>query len=418
MNSYILTHLSDQTLLQDLATIVARDRATTARLLAHLAEVDSRKLYLPAGYPSMFAYCLEELHLCEQATFKRIRAARTAREYPAIFTAVAEGRLHLSGVVLLSPHLTSENAGELIAAANHRSKAEIEQMLAERFPRPDVPASIRALPLPSTLAQAGPQLSPGTVDASTNLGAEPHPLPVSLPVSATERPTDRAKLTPLSPQRFALQLTISQEMRDDLRYALELLGFQIPSGDVTQVLHRGLKALIGQLEKQKFAAAKRPRTSDRPNNNRRHIPAHVKRAVWKRDGGQCSFVSETGHRCPARKPLEFDHAQPVARGGQGTVSNVRLRCRAHNQHAAECTFGEEFMRRKRWLSKGQTAARRPQMEAQAAAAEEVISPLRMLGFRADEARRAAALCEDMPEASLEDRVRRALSYFHRPRTCA
>ena len=88
MSSYSLSHLSDQTLLSDLAALVARDRATTAALLAHIAEVDARRLYLPAAYPSLYAYCVGELGLCEQVAFKRIRAARTARQFPAIFPAV------------------------------------------------------------------------------------------------------------------------------------------------------------------------------------------------------------------------------------------------------------------------------------------------------------------------------------------
>jgi len=73
----------------------------------------------------------------------------------------------------------------------------------------------------------------------------------------------------------------------------------------------------------------------------------VRRAVWERDGGQCTFVSESGRRCDARKPLEFDHVRELARGGESTVENLRLRCRAHNQYTAECTFGSEFMRHKR-----------------------------------------------------------------------
>src|SRR3989442_15261584 len=138
MNTYSLTHLTDPALLRDLGAVVARDRTTTAELLAYLAEVDARRLYLPAAYPSMYAYCVGELRLCEQAAFKRIRAARTARQFPAIFGALAEGRLHLSGVVMLTPYLTLENADELLPAAAYRNKAELELLLAQRFPRPDL----------------------------------------------------------------------------------------------------------------------------------------------------------------------------------------------------------------------------------------------------------------------------------------
>src|SRR5438093_12461077 len=106
MQRYSLAHLSDPDLLRGLAALVAQDRVTTAALLAHIAEVDARRLYLPAAYPSMFAYRVHELRLSEDAACKRINAARVARQFPAIFEALADGRLHLSAVVLLAPHLT------------------------------------------------------------------------------------------------------------------------------------------------------------------------------------------------------------------------------------------------------------------------------------------------------------------------
>src|SRR5262245_15877987 len=135
MSKYSLTHLSDGNLLRDLTALVARDRATTAELLAHLAEVDARKLYLSAGYPSMHAYCEQELRLSEDAANKRIRVARKAREIPALFAAIADGRIHLSGVILLASSLTAENADELIEAAAGKSKGQIEALIAARTPR-------------------------------------------------------------------------------------------------------------------------------------------------------------------------------------------------------------------------------------------------------------------------------------------
>ncbi len=103
MRAYVLSQLSDRELLRNLTAIVVRDRGTTAEMLAHIAEVDARRLYLPAAYPSMREYCVHELHLSEDAAYKRIQAARKAREFPAILDAVAEGRLHLAAVCLLTP---------------------------------------------------------------------------------------------------------------------------------------------------------------------------------------------------------------------------------------------------------------------------------------------------------------------------
>ena len=58
-------------------------------------------------------------------------------------------------------------------------------------------------------------------------------------------------------------------------------------------------------------------------------------------------MSEGGRRCEERARLEYDHAEPVARGGQATAENVRLLCWSHNRYAAERAFGIEFMERKR-----------------------------------------------------------------------
>ena len=74
-----LRHLSDQSLLAALSTLVAEDRRITARLLAHIAEVDARKLWTRAAYGSMHAYCMAELHFSESAAHKRVTAARAAR---------------------------------------------------------------------------------------------------------------------------------------------------------------------------------------------------------------------------------------------------------------------------------------------------------------------------------------------------
>ena len=127
--------------------------------------------------------------------------------------------------------------------------------------------------------------------------------------------------------------------------------------------------------------------------------------MWERDGGRCTFVSESGHRCEARTRLEFDHVEPVAHGGHATVQGLRLRCRAHNQLEAERAFGRDFMNSKR-----ETGGRRPLPEH----AAEVVPWLRTLGFRADEARGLAACCTDMADAPLEQRVRHALKCSARP----
>jgi hypothetical protein len=215
VSRYALSHLSDAALSQDLSTLVARERTATAELLAHIAEVDDRRLYLPAGHPSMCSYGVHELLCSEDAAYKRIQAARAARRFPALFPALAEGWLHLSAVVLLAPHLTAENVEELLLAAALKTKAGIETLPAARFPRPDLPQRIEALAAP---APTGGLLSPGP--------SLPDP---QLAPRRMEAP-GRSRVGPRSAGRFGLQLTLGRSAHEKLCYAQALLGHPSPAG--------------------------------------------------------------------------------------------------------------------------------------------------------------------------------------------
>ena len=148
--------MSDREVVERLAELLRQERRLTAAVLAHLGEVEARQLYLPAACPSMFAYCTRVLGMSEDQAFKRIRAARAARRYAVVARAIEEGHLHLSGVVLLAPHLTDESAEELVAEASGKSKAEIEVMLARLAPRPDVPERLERVAEQPALAPEPP----------------------------------------------------------------------------------------------------------------------------------------------------------------------------------------------------------------------------------------------------------------------
>ena len=240
---------------------------------------------------------------------------------------------------MLTPYLTPENADELFAAATRQSKAGIERLLAERFPRPDLPPRIEAL-APRRLTG---QLSPGTVGARRGNWLRSQLSPTECECSQGLSHAVRSRVAPLAPGRYALQLTVGQATYEKLRHAQALLGHAVPSGELAEVFDRALDALIARLEQRKCAATARPRPRRQASANARHVPAAARRAVWERDGGRCTFVSVAGHRCAARHRLEFDHVEPVARGGRATAKGMRLRCRAHNQYAAECAFGAGFM---------------------------------------------------------------------------
>jgi 5-methylcytosine-specific restriction endonuclease McrA len=404
MKRYWLGSLRDHELMQGLQSLVTQDRKTTAELLAHLAEVERRRLYAPAGYPSMFTYCVRALHFSEHMAYARIRAARLARRWPEIYPAIADGRPHLSALARLAPVLTGENAAELLKAAEHKTRDELEALLAARFPQPDLPTQVHVLvPVSANVTSTSCQLVPervGPIGHETSGAEDGATSPELVRVLATEQTVDqarRAAVTPLSSHRVAIQATVDRATYAKLEEARALLGHAVPAGDLAQLLDRALDALLVQLRTRRCAQVQRPRDS-RPvaSRNPRRVTAAVRRAVWARDGSRCTFVSDAGHRCEARDALELDHVTPVARGGVATVANLRLRCPAHNQLAADRTYGAGFMREKR------TAAR-PALDA------EGMPLLRSLGFRADEVRRGVAACAHLASASLDARLRVALA---------
>jgi hypothetical protein len=272
MRQYTLDHLSDAALLRELSGLVARDRSTTADLLAHIAEVDERRLYAGLGYPSMFAYCVEDLHLSEVSAGKRIHAARAARKFPALLGALEEGRIHLTAICLLAPHVTEENIESLIAAATHKGKAEIEEWLVVHAMRPPVrlqPCSIK--PIAVRAPENGPDVEP-SIFASA--GAS-HPAPTEHDLDHVEgsrilsgthaaaHADDSKSTSHASPEHYRMQVTIPKGTHDKLRYAQDLLSHAVAPGDVAQVLDRALDLLIRRLESRRFGIPGRRHAPER-----------------------------------------------------------------------------------------------------------------------------------------------------------
>src|SRR5450432_400326 len=154
---YRLEGLRDDQLLAALSAIVVKGNQATADLLAHLAELDERQLCAELGFPSLWAYCVESLGLCESSAGRRIAAARVCRQFPEAFALVAKGELHISALCSLKPHVNRENATDLFTLCSGKSARRVEELLATRFPKPDVRDSIRRLPMQRATPDAATQ---------------------------------------------------------------------------------------------------------------------------------------------------------------------------------------------------------------------------------------------------------------------
>jgi len=393
----VVGQLPDAELLGQLRSLVRVQNQLLAEVLPLAGEVEHRRLYLNAACSSMFGYCTQRLGMSEQAAYQHTQAARAACRFPVILELVGKGDLHLAGVCSLGPYLTAENHEELLFASVRRGRKDIEQMLAARFPREDVADRIRKVPQRSPVAATTVGTSPGASVApdspGVTVGAGIPGVGRAMPgvpgrpgepadgqallVPGGVRPCCAAGVQaspgaprgveqvvePLSEARFRVQFTASLNLREKIQRARELLSHTIPDGDLACVFERGLDLLIEQQEKRRLgigvrsrgqAGASTPAHAEQSSHSR-HIPAAVRRQVWQRDGGQCTFVDAEDRRCAERSFLEFEHRVPFGKGGTSTPENVRLLCRAHNRGQAERAYGRRHVAR----SIAQSKQRRP-----------------------------------------------------------
>jgi hypothetical protein len=280
---YRLGHVPDEALHTGVKKLVGRQNVLTADLLAHLAEVDARGIYRERACSSLYAYCVYELRLSEDEAQRRVTAARTARRFPSLFEMLADGAIHLTGLLLLAPCLTAENQAELLARARFRTKREIERVVAEVAPRPDVVARIQPLaPIRASgtnLWQAYMASLRGAVrELPAGVGRGQAPPAVFEETERIERPssagdggfsespaparidddaTTHAK--PLVPFRYRVEFTASQNYVDLLEEARNLLQHQVPDRDIARIHELAMAAFVEHLRKRRQSATRRPR---------------------------------------------------------------------------------------------------------------------------------------------------------------
>ena len=476
---YELERVPDDALHTRVKALVGRHNVLTADLLAHLAEVDARGIYRERACSSLYAYCVYELRFSEDEAQRRSQAARTARRFPILFEMLAEGAIHMTGLLLLAPHLTAENRSELLARARFRTKREIERLVAEVAPRADIPARIEPLgpssktitnlwqaytaslrgrvrelepgiargQAPAPVFEESGQVADSELDETGRRGA-----PAESPAPArNETPLRAIDSEPVVPLRYRIEFTVNQEYVDRLEEARDLLQHQVPNRDVARIHELALAMFVERLRKRRGASSgpqrrveaeraasgengaaalehvrgrneptcdesaperigepsvddgsaperiderfehnesppgsisERPQSAperisaprpselsalerisaprpselsaperissprpaelsapERTMTPSRHIPVAIRRHVWTRDGGRCTFSDGSGRRCRERSGLEVHHERAFARGGSATVENLRLLCRAHNALFAERDFG-------------------------------------------------------------------------------
>ena len=388
-----------------LAALLRKEQAAMADFLVALADFDRRRGWEALGHASLFAFLHVELRLSKSAAFYRRSAAELLQDFPEVVEPLREGQLCLSTIAELAKVLTRENREVVTPRFFGLSAREAQELVAELQPR-EVPSTRmvvtrvldRSAPPPATFSQTLPTFAfvPESVSASAAAAAA-HPTEVPLSRVLTSDfanggggrlHTKRDEIEPLTVDLRRLHITVSRQFLRELETAKDGLSHAIPNATTEQVLQAALRLLLerqakarGQVKKPRTvlaAAAPRaeapveartepqeaspplalipteppptdpPTTEPRPARRtgpREAIPAAVRRAVWARDDGRCSWPLDAGGSCRSTNRLELDHIVPWADWGPSTVENLRVVCHLHNSLAARQAFGERQMNR-------------------------------------------------------------------------
>ena len=248
--------LSNQDLLDRLVVLAGSERHASVELIAHLAALQDRpRLYEGLGYGSLFEYCTAVLRLSEDATCTRTAVAGACRRFPVILDLLASGATNLTNIRRLAGKLTPENHEAILARAVHRTRDEIEVLLRELDPLPDLRSSVRKVAAPAGAgssttvpADAPSQRAIGAAAAEAAPSADPPP------------PAPRPVVRPSAPERYHVKFTIGEETHRKLRRVQTLLRREIPDGDPGAIFDRALAVLLEKVEKAKLGATSRPKS--------------------------------------------------------------------------------------------------------------------------------------------------------------
>ncbi len=349
-----VTVASNDALILRLRQLLSREERIVVQFVLHLAEVYERRLHLGLGYGSLFTFCREHLRMSNGTAGRRADAAFLLIRFPLAAERLRDGRISLSVFLALEEIMHEDTYQSILDRACRMTTDEVRVLVNELRPRVD-PA-----PAPYYLATAAP-----TGDALE------HPVAAaSLPRTPGTADGPVASVAPdhLPPARRLPRLSIEQteSLAAKIRQARELLSFKVPDGDLTKIIDECLTQTI------KYCL-KRRRGGDDPRSRKETalshpdgIPIEIKRQVWDRDGGACTFVGATGKRCGSRRAIEFHHIQPKGKEGPPTVENLTCYCRPHNRYQAEIDFGRAFVEKKVAEAKARKRARDAARAAKAA----------------------------------------------------
>jgi hypothetical protein len=312
LSQFNFTRISNSELLTRFGKLVRTERKITHLILQHIAEIDSRKLHLDEGYPSLYEFLMEVGGYTSSSALRRMSSARLLRDVPEVAFKIESGALNLSQLT------------QVQQAINTVQKLESRQVNA------DEKRELLAL------------IENTTQDQSEIILSQK----LNLPVVHEEKEKHNADGS------VTLTITYNVEEIAVLRQARDLISHTIPDGKWSKALahlaqkeikrrthvnSRNLnfaeKSSKGNIQKENESAGNSNRNAESNKSyNRKAIPQAIKKIVLNRDKC-CQYKNKrTGKICGSRRFIQMDHRQSVWADGSNELGNLKVLCAQHNQH--------------------------------------------------------------------------------------
>ena len=346
-----LSKIKDNQLLDNFSHVVKQERESIALVVAHLAEIDKRKLYAREGYSSLFSYCVKKFHYSEQAIYRRIQAARLSQHFPEILALLDSGAIHFTALTLISPYVKQENKEILFQGVQRKSKQEIETFLASHFPMTkNIPDKITRLSHPKNSVLALEKVPSEILSLFDQKQEDAQKITIASDSSPLNAELNQGSQSGMK-RRIKIEFSADEQLAEKIKRVKEVMRHTYPHGRLEDIFNELLEFYLEKKAPErriarieKAARTKKEKTGDKERAPRvriqtRYIPQAIRREVWKRDGNQCCYRAPDGKKCAERGALEIDHIRPFALGGDSTTQNLQLLCRTHNHYRAQQTFG-------------------------------------------------------------------------------
>lgn len=319
-----LRKLRNQEVHEKMRELAEDEREVQAVFLLHLREVERRGVHLQMGFGSLFDYMVKSLNYSESAAYRRIQAMRLMKSVPEVQEKIKSGELNLTTAAQVQSffkaeekrqgHKAPEEKQNLVASVQNKSSREVERHLLSLQPQSEI---------------AGEKIRQVT---------EAH---VEIKMTITE---DLKK-------KFDRLKSLFSHVHPEMTYQ-QL--FELLADRALKQVDPLLKPVHAKKPEAKKSVEKKCDATPAPKVNgqtvpfvspstgpaaslsgERRLPESLKRAVWQRDGGKCTFYDpKTGYRCESIHQIQVDHIKPLAFGGGSAIDNLRLLCAQHNRWRA------------------------------------------------------------------------------------